>query len=657
MRVERRLSHTRSLLLSLAACLLFLGVEQGRSQGWEYVYGSTTCEDYAYSIIPASAYAGGGECSSQPLGFASVGSTMSTTTTDCSQDRDVYVVRTTAAGALVWSMSYDIGGDDFGYDIKEVSTGGFIITGQTQNRPADGTTNCFGGTTATDDAFLLRIDQCGNVLWVKIYGTPLGMEEGREVVEATVGDPTGLTPSQVGDFVVAGSFFDPYLGIADALLFRVDANGNLIWDQTYGGIGGDYFRSLVEAKAVGAGDIIAAGGSVGQQIPGVPDIYVVRVNGTNGLIGLPPQGAIVYGGAGSSLGESVIELQTGVVGAPAGNIVVAGSTKSAPPPPALPCGVLPGTWPNGEIVLLETGPGLGFVADILHGDQCGGGTDRALGLAEILTGASAGDLIVTGGSAIVPGNIDDAFLLQVTPAPLPIPLPAGTPALGVTPGGLGFFTYGGVMPDMGNAVIEVTSPPYTQPGFAVAGLSGNLANATPADRWEYYLFMADLTGSTDPTAGPGCGQPNPILSAVPGLPLIAAAGVVLPRINSCDPSIVATSLNYALSVCPPPPPSGPKLTPDLPTSTMGESGGDLLTIYPNPALSGSTLQLRAGGEDIDGVTLFDIVGRTVREVKIGADQSVSTYGLKTAGLPTGEYVIAITAGGKRYTQRVVLLER
>ncbi len=170
---------------------------------------------------------------------------------------DVYVVKTNACGAMIWSATYDISGDDIGHKIRQTADGGFIIVGETQNL-----NNC-----TRNDIFLLKITATGLVQWTRTYGGD-DIEEGRDVQVL----PNG--------YVVAGRSASYGQGLQDGYLMRTDLLGGIVWARTYGGAYNDFFLSCAVAAN---GDILAFGSTSSYTTSPLDyDLYLVRAFQANG---------------------------------------------------------------------------------------------------------------------------------------------------------------------------------------------------------------------------------------------------------------------------------------------------------------------------------------------------------------------------------------
>ncbi|MGE3802452.1 MAG: T9SS type A sorting domain-containing protein [Candidatus Kapaibacterium sp.] len=605
-----------------------------QAQQWEYVYGGASCVDGGEAVTTAAA--SGNSCA--PLaGYISVGWTYSTTTSSCNATKDIFIVRANQNGALAWEKSYDIGGNDHAYDVKECANGDFIIVGTTDNTPPPDESNCFGSTTSTYDIFLMRIDPCGTVLWLETYGTDTTTEVGYEVIEAANGNGT---TTNTGDFVVAGYYQSSTT--LDALLFRTTANGVLIWDQTYGTLQyGDEFHALTETSVQftplnpSIGDIVAVGRSAGQN-GGTWDIYVVRVNGNTGAIGGAPQGAIVYGGTRPEVALSVAEL---VVAPNAGQIALTGWTRSVPAGFA---------WNGAEIIVMKTGANVcaGPLADMLYGDQ-GTSFDLGTSIKEIAAVGTAGNLAVTGSVTLNGGHGQlDAFLMEIVPAA--VVGPPAVAALGIDPLGMGFLVYGGAANDYGRSVVEDAGA--TVGGYVVAGSEqSNLAGSAPADPEQLYLLKTNGLGQTT------CENTPTPLTVSPGFAWACVGGTIASVLDQCTPDNTDLDLTYATQVCTPPPP--PKMLPNSePEIDLSSSAGH---VVPNPIVVGQNFRLLYTSETTapSMVSVSDVTGRSIFKAEYEGREGVREMEVQTSDWRPGVYIIQVVEHDLVLNYRVVLLDQ
>jgi len=232
---------------------------------WSQTYGGTD-SDWGRSVLEVS---GGG--------FAIAGETFSFG----NGSLDVWLLRTTSDGTLLWNKTYGGVFSDSATAMVWVSTGGFAITGSTAN---------FGASST--DIWLLRTDADGNHLWNRTYGGG-SLDEGYSVVEVST-----------GGFAIAGYTNSYGAGSSDAWLVRTDANGNLLWSRTYGGSGWDQGFSLVELSTGG----FAIAGYTYSFGAGDSDVWLLRTASDGTLLWNK-----TYGGAAIEYGMSVLEASPGAI--------------------------------------------------------------------------------------------------------------------------------------------------------------------------------------------------------------------------------------------------------------------------------------------------------------------------------------------------------
>ena len=120
------------------------------------------------------------------------------------------VLRLNDFGGLIWQKAFGGPYDDGLSSVRETSDGGFVLAGQFQP---------LGGCIACTDAWVLRLDGSGNLLWSKTYG---GTDEDRLYeIEELPG----------GRFVAAGATRSSGAGAFDAFAILLDAGGNIVWQK------------------------------------------------------------------------------------------------------------------------------------------------------------------------------------------------------------------------------------------------------------------------------------------------------------------------------------------------------------------------------------------------------------------------------------------
>ncbi len=137
------------------------------------------------------------------------------------------------------------------------------------------------------DAWLIKTDSSGNMLWNKTYGG--------------TGDDTGwaLTQMDDGGYAIVGVTSSFGAGGADGWLFRTDSSGNMLWNKTYGGAGTEFLDHIIRTSDGGyalAGFTDSFGaGSTDLWLTKTDDVGVVPEGLTIGVMMLLSTVAVIVG--------------------------------------------------------------------------------------------------------------------------------------------------------------------------------------------------------------------------------------------------------------------------------------------------------------------------------------------------------------------------
>lgn len=151
--------------------------------------------------------------------------------------QDIFLVKYDPSGNLIWAKSFG----DFGYDIPNAisidQSGNIYMTGYFNSEVIS-----FGSTTLTspdftNEAFLAKFDENGNVIWAKKAG---GTDED---------EANSVTVDAQGNIYITGFFDSPTIqfgattltnqniaaGNSDIFLVKYNASGNVVWAKSEGG--------------------------------------------------------------------------------------------------------------------------------------------------------------------------------------------------------------------------------------------------------------------------------------------------------------------------------------------------------------------------------------------------------------------------------------
>jgi hypothetical protein len=194
-------------------------------------------------------------------------------------DWDVYVVKLDAHGNLQWTKT--IGGkkEDMGFSLIQTSDGGYAIVGFT-----------FSFGAGYTDVYAIKLDANGNLQWTRTIGGP-GHEVGNSLIQTSD-----------GGYVIAGFTTSFGAGGEDVYVVKLDAHGNLQWTKTIGGRGNEAGFSLIQTSDGG----YAIAGATRSFGAGEADVYVVKLNANGNL-----QWTKTIGGLASEAGLSLIQTSDG----------------------------------------------------------------------------------------------------------------------------------------------------------------------------------------------------------------------------------------------------------------------------------------------------------------------------------------------------------
>jgi hypothetical protein len=161
------------------------------------------------------------------------------------------VSSTTGRCEEYWIKAYGGGGEDTISVVRQTSDGGFI---------AGGTTSSFVPTGS--EIMVIKLDAGGNAIWRKAYGT-------REYAELS-----SIRETSDGGYIVAGNQHDGTPQYGNAWIFKLNGNGGITWQKTYGGNG----CLLYSIEQTDDGGYIAAGEYASESV--LQGIWIVKLDGS-----------------------------------------------------------------------------------------------------------------------------------------------------------------------------------------------------------------------------------------------------------------------------------------------------------------------------------------------------------------------------------------
>ena len=165
------------------------------------------------------------------------GSSFSNEVVNFMGDYDFYLVKTDNEGSVRWERKYGGPAEDSINDMYPTSDGGFILCGASKSTEGNVRIN-FGDF----DWWVVKVDSEGNIVWEITLGGS-GYDIPYSIVETKDGEYLvgGVTGSS--DEFVSNNY-----GQNDAWLVKLDSSGGVIWEKNYGGSLGDSFSKILQLE-------------------------------------------------------------------------------------------------------------------------------------------------------------------------------------------------------------------------------------------------------------------------------------------------------------------------------------------------------------------------------------------------------------------------
>jgi hypothetical protein len=188
------------------------------------------------------------------------------TTTNYQLGENLMIAKADINGQLSWVKVFGGTNDEEAFSACETMDGGFAVLGITFS--SDGDIDSFKGVT---DLWLIKLDEQGNLLWKKTYGSPFN-----DVPVSITETPQGELVIFAGSNGSGGDIPSHYGGLFsfDWVIIKTDAQGNKIWCKNYGGTDDDEHAGNI---IVIGNNYYLASGSLSKDI----DCYDTSWFGTN----------------------------------------------------------------------------------------------------------------------------------------------------------------------------------------------------------------------------------------------------------------------------------------------------------------------------------------------------------------------------------------
>ncbi|MGV3459062.1 MAG: T9SS type A sorting domain-containing protein [Flavobacterium sp.] len=260
---------------------------------WEKSYGGKHA-DFLFDVQPTADY-----------GFLLAGSSLSDKTGNKTEPNngnlDYWLWKMDEKGDLDWQKNYGGSGIDMLYSVKNTRDGGFILGGSS-NSPAafDKKDPCFGGY----DFWIIKLNAKGGEEWQKTIGGP-GSDMLKTIIQTNDGGYIigGSSSSDMSEKILSGGI-DPYgkseknRGGMDFWVIKLDADGKIRWQKTFGGKYADMLQSLEQTSdngyIIGGTSNSPASQDKAHDGYGASDLWIIKLDADGNV-----QWQNAYGGEGN----------------------------------------------------------------------------------------------------------------------------------------------------------------------------------------------------------------------------------------------------------------------------------------------------------------------------------------------------------------------
>jgi len=202
---------------------------------------------------------------------------------------DCWVLKLDPDGNDLWHKTY--GGDDSeaADTIIQTSDNGYVVVGYK-----------YISATGRMDGWIMKLDSKGNEEWQKTYGGDK--------------DDVAISIQQThdGGYIVAGRTWSLGAVGSDAWILKLNPNGDMKWQKTYGGKGHDVANCIVQTSD---GGYIVTGDTTSFNVKQT-DAWILKLNSDG-----EKQWQETYGGDSYDVAHSILPIS-------AGGYIVAGNTNS-----------------------------------------------------------------------------------------------------------------------------------------------------------------------------------------------------------------------------------------------------------------------------------------------------------------------------------------
>ena len=207
---------------------------------------------------------------------------------------DYWVVKLDASGNIMWQNT--IGGTSYDYFtcLQQTMDGGYIVGGYSRSGITGDKTEAVIGGGSTYDFWVLKLDATGNIVWQNTIG---GTDDDRlkQIIQTSDG---GYILGGESESEISADKSDPLIGADDLWIIKINETGILMWQKTIGGVASDRLSDIKQTPD--GGYIVASystsgiSGNKTESSNGFYDYWILKLNSIGNIIWQNTIGGINY---------------------------------------------------------------------------------------------------------------------------------------------------------------------------------------------------------------------------------------------------------------------------------------------------------------------------------------------------------------------------
>ncbi len=195
------------------------------------------------------------------------------------------LIKFNAAASVEWYRTYGGSKDDRGHSLVQLADGGFALLGYSMSQDGDASIN-----QGQHDNWVIRVDEMGQIVWEKSFGFA-GHDHAYNIIATQDGGllfngflDVSSSGGQGSSFQKQGS--SARHGVGEFWVHKISVDGDLLWRQYFGGTNNDRSYDAIETAK---GEFIVVGTSESEDVDisqpkGGYDIWVIKLDKNGRLI-------------------------------------------------------------------------------------------------------------------------------------------------------------------------------------------------------------------------------------------------------------------------------------------------------------------------------------------------------------------------------------